>query len=120
MKGGEHLMMLHNVSTVQEVEALKTNDTMAMVCSKCKTVWVSRVKQGVKGAQLLTANGQPTELIGTHECPGCKSTLTVVGVQKAGHTELKHTCAMCGGNSAFCCATTPDAKPTAGMENNKQ
>ena len=119
MKGGEHLMMLNQVKTFEEAAALKTDDTMAMVCSKCKTVWITRVKQGVKGAQLLTANGQTTALIGTHMCAGCNSTLTIVGVQKGAHAELKHTCAMCGDNSAFCCATTPDAKPTKGMETDK-
>jgi hypothetical protein len=104
MKGGEHLMML-GVNTKEEVDALKTDDSIAMVCAKCKTVVISRVKQGVKGAQLLMEGGQPTELIGTHACAGCKSTLTVVGVQKGAHTELKHSCGSCGDDSAFCCAT---------------
>ena len=117
MKGAEHLMMLNKpVTTVEDANALKDNDTMAMVCSKCKTVWVTRVKQGVKGAQMLMENGQPKELIGTHTCAGCNSELTVTGVQKGAHTELKHSCKMCGDDSAFCCATGKTAKPTEGME----
>ena len=119
MKGGEHMLMLQGISTKAEADSLKPSDTMAMVCSKCKTVWVTRVKQGAKGAQLLMENGQPTELIGTHMCPGCKSTLTVTGHAKGDIVELKHSCAMCGDDSAFCCATTPNAKPTKGMETNK-
>ena len=115
MKGAEHLVMLA-VNTKQEVDALKTGDSMAMVCAKCKTVWVTRVKQGVKGAQLLNESGQPTEVIGTHACKGCNSTLTVVGVQKGAHTELKHSCGSCGDNSAFCCATKPGSGATKGME----
>lgn len=118
MKGGEHLMMLNReVKTVQDASSLTNDDSMAMVCTKCKTVWVTRVKQGTKGAQLLMENGQPTELIGTHACPGCNSTLTVTGVGKGAHTELKHSCKVCGDNSAFCCATSKNAKPTEGMDN---
>jgi len=75
----------------QEADALKTDDSIAMVCIKCKTVWVARVKQGTKGAQLLMEGGQPKDLIGTHACAGCKSTIEVVGVQKGAHTELKHS-----------------------------
>ena len=116
MKGGEHQMMLLKLDTKQEADALKSDDSIAMVCAKCKTVWVTRVKQGAKGAQLLMANGQPTELIGTHACAGCKSTITVVGHAKGDITELKHSCGACGDDSAFCCATTKDAKATKGME----
>jgi hypothetical protein len=107
MKGGEHMLMLNKIETTQELNALKTDDSVAMVCAKCKTVMVTRVKQGVKGAQLLMEGGQPKELIGTHACAGCNSTLTVVGVQKGAHMELKHSCKACGDDSAFCCATKP-------------
>ncbi len=120
MKGGEHLLMLQGINTKQEADALKTDDSIAMVCAKCKTVWVARVKQGTKGAQLLMEGGQPRELIGTHACAGCKSTIEVVGVQKGAHTELKHTCKVCGDDSAFCCATKPGSGPTKGMEKEKK
>jgi hypothetical protein len=117
MKGGEHMLMLNNrIETTQQLAELKPDDTIAMVCSKCKTVWTTRVKQGTKGAQLLMENGQPTELIGTHACQGCNSTLTVVGHAKGDITELKHTCAACGDDSAFCCATKTGSGPTPGME----
>ena len=116
MKGGEHLLMLQGINTKQEADALKTDDTIAMVCAKCKTVWVTRVKQGTKGAQLLMEGGQPKELIGTHACAGCKSMIEVVGVQKGAHTELKHSCKVCGDDSAFCCATKPGSGSTKGME----
>lgn len=117
MKGGEHqLMLLKEVKTTKDAAALKDDDSMAMVCAKCKTVWVTRVKQGTKGAQLLMEKGQPKELIGTHACAGCNSTITVTGHAKGDITELKHSCKACGDDSAFCCATTKDAKPTKGME----
>ena len=121
MKGGEHqLMLLQGVNTKQEVDKLKTDDGIAMVCVKCKTVWVTRVKQGVKGAQLLMENGQPTELIGTHACAGCNSKLTVTGHAKGNITELKHSCGACGDDSAFCCATKPGSGATKGMEHEKK
>lgn len=116
MKGGEHLLMLQGVTTTQEVDALKTDDSVAMVCGKCKTVWVTRVKQGIKGAQLLMEGFQTKEVIGTHACAGCKSTLTVTGHAKGDITELKHSCGTCGDDSAFCCATKPGSGSTKGME----
>ncbi len=116
MKGGEHLLMLHGVSSKQETDALKTGDTIAMVCAKCKTVWTSRVKQTAKGAQVLNEHGQPMELVGTHACKGCSSTLTVVGHAKGDITVMKHTCGSCGADSAFCCATKPGEGATKGME----
>lgn len=117
MKGGEHMLMLNNkIETTEQLAALIPDDTIAMVCTKCKTVWTTRVKQGTKGAEILMANGQPTEMIGTHLCPGCNSTLTVTGHAKGDITELKHSCQACGDDSAFCCATTKDATSTQGME----
>ena len=116
MKGGEHQMMLNKIETTQEFAALKTDDTMAMVCAKCKTVWVSRVKQGMKGAEIMMAGGQTKELIGTHACAGCNSTITVTGHAKGNITELKHSCGACGDDSAFCCATKPGSGATRGME----
>ncbi|MBN9688653.1 MAG: hypothetical protein J0M24_00310 [Verrucomicrobia bacterium] len=120
MKGGEHLLMLQGISTAQEANALQSNDSIAMVCGKCQTVWVSRAKQGVKGAQLLTDGFEPKELIGTHACAGCNSTLTVVGHAKGDITELKHSCTACGDDSAFCCATKPASVATKGMEKDKK
>ena len=116
MKAGEHMLMLNRVETTQDLDALKTDDSVAMVCAKCKTMWTTRVQPGVKGAQLLNEHGQATEIIGTHACPGCHSTLTVVGHAKGDVVELKHTCAACGDDSAFCCATKPGSGMTQGMD----
>ena len=113
MKGGEHLIMLHNnIKTKQDLAALKTDDCIAMVCAKCKTVWFSSVKQGAKGAELLMGGGR--ELIGTHECAGCKSTMTVSGHANGDNTDLKYSCKACGDDSAFCCATKPGSGATKG------
>jgi ribosomal protein L44E len=116
MKGGEHLLMLNKIETKAQADALKPDDSIAMVCAKCKTVWVSRVKQGVKGAQVLMAMGQPKELIGTHACGGCNSTLEVTGHGKGKDTVLKHSCKTCGDESAFCCATKSGSAATKETE----
>ena len=117
MKGGEHMLMLNNkIETTEQLAALEPDDSIAMVCTKCTTVWVTRVKPGTKGAEILMANGQPTQMIGTHACQGCNSTLTVTAHTKGDITELKHTCAACGDDSAFCCATKTGSGPTPGME----
>jgi hypothetical protein len=108
--------MLNRIESTQDLNALETDDSIAMVCAKCKTVWVTRVKQGVKGAEILMANGQPTAIIGNHACAGCNSTLEVTGHGRGKEAVLKHTCSACGDDSAFCCATTKNARPTAGME----
>lgn len=113
-KGGEQMLYLQSLNTKKQFDALKTGDTIAMVCAKCKTVWITRVQAGPKGAQILNEHGKPTEIIGTHACAGCKDTITVVGHKKGDITELKHTCSACGGE-VFCCATKP-GQATKGME----
>lgn len=120
MKGGEHQMMLNKIETKAEADALKPDDNIAMVCAKCKTVYVTRVKQGLKGAELLMAKGQPKELIGTHACAGCDSTITVTGHGKGKEMVLKHSCGKCGDDSAFCCATKTGSAATKGMEKEKK
>ena len=120
MKGSEHLLMLKKIETKAQADALKPDDTFAMVCAKCKTVYVTRVKQGVKGAQVLMEKGQPMELIGTHACPGCNSTMEVTGHGKGKETVLKHSCKMCGDDSAFCCAAKAGGGPAKGMEEEKK
>lgn len=116
LKGGEHLLMLQGLTTKQDLDSLKTGDSVAMVCAQCKTVWVTRVKQGVKGAQILQESGQPTEGIGTHACQGCNSKWIVTGHAKGNITELQHSCGACGDDSAFCCATKPGSGTTKEME----
>jgi hypothetical protein len=118
MKGGE-MMMMKPVNTTEQAEAVKPDDSFVMVCAKCKTVYVTHLKQGTKGAQLLMGPA-PTELIGTHACAGCGGTWTITGVGKGATTEYVHTCSVCGSGSGFCCATTPNSGPTKGMEDDKK
>jgi hypothetical protein len=108
MKGGEHMLHLQGIKTAAEAEALKTGDTMAMVCAKCKSVVVHNVTTEKGHVKTMTVGEK-------HLCPGCSSTITVVGVGHGAHNEVQHVCEKCGSDSAFCCATKPGAS-TEGME----
>jgi hypothetical protein len=109
MKGGEHLMMLHHINTQAQAEELKPGDTIAMVCTKCKSVMVHNVTTEKGHIQVMTVGEK-------HLCPGCGSTITTVGVGKGAKDEVKHVCDKCGSDSVFCCATKPGAGGTEGME----
>ena len=108
MKGAQMLMM-KQIKTEAEVEALKPGDSITMVCAKCKSVMLHNVSTEKGHIQVMTV-GQK------HLCPGCDSTITVVGTGKGKHDEVKHTCAKCGDDSVFCCATKPGEGKTKGME----
>lgn len=110
MKGAQHLQHL---TSPKQAEALKSGDTVAMVCAKCKNVSVTRVEKE-RGREFLK--------VGTkHACAGCSSEVEVVGMGDRGPdkqhlTAVKHVCKSCGDDSAFCCATKPGADKTKGME----
>jgi hypothetical protein len=114
-KGAQRLMPLQNLKTVGDVEALQRDDTVAMACAKCQTIYVAKVVNTAKGAEIQAAGGKPVQVIGTHACAGCNSTMEIVGHGKAKESKLTHTCKACGDESAFCCATK-SGQPTKGME----
>lgn len=118
-KGAQLQMELSAIRTVGDVEALETGDSMAMACAKCKTIWVAQVRKDAKGAELLMANGKPTQLIGKHQCNGCGGKVEITGHGKGKTATLKHTCSSCGDDSAYCCATKKNADPTKGMDEKK-
>jgi len=108
MKGGQMLMM-KEIKTPAEADALKPGDTMAMVCAKCKSVVVHNVTTEKGHVKVMSVGSK-------HMCPGCDSTITVVGTGKGAHDEVKHTCEKCGDDSVFCCATKPGTGATKGMD----
>jgi hypothetical protein len=108
MKGAQMLMM-KQITTPAEAEALKPGDAITMVCTKCKSVMFHNVTTQKGHIQVMTV-GQK------HLCPGCDSTITVVGTGKGKRGEVRHTCAKCGDDSVFCCATKPGEGKTHGME----
>jgi hypothetical protein len=108
-KGAQYL--LKQITTPAEADALKPGDTMAMVCAKCKSVVVHNVTTEKGHIKTMTVGEK-------HLCPGCDSTIEVVGTGKGKHDVVKHVCGKCGDDSAFCCATKPGSGPTKGMEKN--
>lgn len=107
--GGTRLIELTRINTLAEAEALETGDAIAMVCSKCKSAVVNFVTQDSK----LYTKMIPGE---KHFCPGCNSTIEVVGHGKQKTDVVKHVCKACGDDSAFCCATKRGSGPTTGMD----
>jgi len=107
MKGGQLLMK--QIKTPAEAEALKPDDSIVMVCNKCKSVMLHNVSTEKGHVKTMTVGEK-------HMCPGCDSTITVVGAGKGKHDVVKHTCEKCGDDSVFCCATAPGAGGTKGME----
>ena len=109
MKGAEHMMMLHHVDTCAMMGELKPGDSVAMVCTMCKSVMVHTVTTEKGHIKTMTVGEK-------HLCPGCNSTITVVGAGKGKNDVVTHTCEKCGPESVFCCATKPGAGATPGME----
>jgi predicted RNA-binding Zn-ribbon protein involved in translation (DUF1610 family) len=110
--GATDLMNLNRITTQAQAEALKPGDTLAMVCSKCKSVVTHNVTTEKGHIKTMTVGEK-------HLCPGCGNTITVTGTSKGKHDEVKHTCSKCGDDSAFCCATKPGTGQTKGMEKEK-
>src|SRR5664279_5292304 len=69
MRGGEHLMMLNQIKSPAQAEELKPGDSIAMVCSKCKSVMVHNVTTEKGHIQIMTVGEK-------HLCPTCGSTIT--------------------------------------------
>ena len=107
MRGAEMLMM-KPINTQAQAEELKAGDSMAMVCSKCKSVTVHNVTTEKGHVKVMTVGEK-------HMCPGCGGHMTVVGAGKGRHDVVTHVCDKCGSDSAFCCATKPGEGATKGM-----
>jgi hypothetical protein len=101
-----------HIETLADAEAVEAGDSIAMACPKCKTISVTLVTQDTKTKTKLVAGEK-------HLCPGCNSSVTVVGSKAHNKQVLKHVCKVCGDESAFCCVTKPGGDPTKGMEKDK-
>jgi hypothetical protein len=108
VKGGERLITLNKIETKAEAEALKPGDTVAMACTKCKSVTVHNVTTEKGHIKTMTVGEK-------HLCPGCNSTIEVVRVGKRAKDVVKHVCKSSGDASVFCCATKSSSKATPGM-----
>lgn len=113
LKGAERMLQMQGINTRAQAEALKPDDTIAMVCAKCKSVAIETVTIE-KGHIKHVMPGEK------HLCPGCNSYIQVVGTGKGAKNEVRHVCEKCGDSSAFCCATKPGSGATKGMEKEKK
>ena len=111
MKGAQYLMK--QIKTADEAEQLQPGDAIVMVCSKCKSVMLHTVSTEKGHIKVMTVGEK-------HLCPGCDSTIEVVGTGKGKHDEVKHVCSKCGDDSVFCCATKPGSGVTKGMQKDKE
>src|SRR5262249_5976938 len=107
-KKGAEVLMMKQIKTPADADALKPGDSITMVCAKCKSVMLHNVTTEKGHIKVMTV-GQK------HLCPGCESTIEVVGTGKGKRDQVKHVCGKCGDDSVFCCATKPGAA-THGME----
>jgi hypothetical protein len=105
-------IQLHHVANTGEALNLKKGDAIAMACTKCKTVLYANVEKP------RTRFFVPLEH--RHYCPGCNSTITTTGAGFNSKEEVKHTCAACGSDSVFCCATKTGSDSMTGMEKEKK
>lgn len=109
--GAGELMNLKPITTRGEAEALKPGDTIAMACTKCKSIMVHHVTKGRgQGAAGIMTVGEK------HLCPGCNTYIETVGRGKGAKDEIRHVCEKCGDDSVFCCATKPGSGASKGME----
>jgi hypothetical protein len=102
----KHALIYKRV-TPEQFAPLPDNTTLAMMCSKCKTVTVLTKRD------LATKPGKGTiqEAMPTHACPGCGGALVLKRDSK--ETAWVHFCKHCGEHAVDCCAPAANAK-TAG------
>lgn len=88
-----------------------TVEVAQMPCPKCKDTVMTRVDYAARGAN------KPTIRVVTHQCGGCGTDWTIVGVGKAKQAVASHKCTSCGAEDVACCNTTKGSTvATKGME----
>ena len=96
--------LIYKQVTPQQFAALPDTASLAMMCSKCKTVMVMTKRD----LSTKPGRGSVVEPIATHTCPGCGGKLALKRGGK--ETEWVHTCQKCGDHSVTCCALVEGGK----------
>lgn len=111
VKAMQHPMNMSHITTQAEAEALKPGDSIAMVCSKCKSVMVMPVTTEMEHVKMMTVGEK-------HTCDACKGSVEVVGTGKGEgkNQEVQHVCSTCGDDAMFVCATQPGSGGMKDME----
>jgi hypothetical protein len=66
----------------------------SLQCSQCANVWVRqpvRAHAGL-GGRALRAQGRPTELVASHKCDACQTSIVKKGHGKAKQLLMTHVC----------------------------
>jgi hypothetical protein len=103
IKGGQKLIQLQPIKSVQEIQSLEPGDSIVMSCPKCKTVTVIYVDNEAKAGSVLNAGAKPTKTAAQHLCPGCRTEFEYKGHGKNQQERIVHKCGTCGSKDAFCC-----------------
>jgi hypothetical protein len=106
-KGGATLL-LKPIKTAQDIDALKSGDSVVMSCPKCKTITVTYVET-TKGHIKEEKTKQK------HLCPGCQAKIETQGHGKAIKDKIVHVCKKCGSKDVMCCVQKK-GDATKGME----
>ena len=105
VKGAERMtQIMKPIKTVQDVQAIKEGDMVAMACPKCKTITFSYVDRTAHGAQ------KETKTYAKDTCPGCDTKIVSTTAGKQAVNEIQHTCKNCGSHEAFCCVLKKEDK----------
>ena len=111
----QHPMMMNQIKTQAEAEALKPGDSISMTCNSCKYVMVMPVTTGQEHVKMMTLGEK-------HICPSCKGSVevTATGKGEGKNAEVKHVCSKCGDDAMFVCASKPGSGNMKDMEKDKK
>jgi hypothetical protein len=113
-KGGEQLMQLPKINTVEALRTVAAGDTIVMSCPKCKDTYATVVEKSFKGA-----NQEELKNVTVHLCSACDTKMVTKGHGKSAKDVLVHTCKACGSKDVSCCVMKRGVAPTPGMEEKK-
>jgi len=98
----QHPMMMNQIKTQAEAEALKPGDSISMTCNSCKYVMVMPVTTGKEHIKMMMVGEK-------HTCASCEGSVevTATGKGEGKNAEVKHVCSKCGDDAMFVCASKP-------------
>jgi hypothetical protein len=111
----QHPMMMSQIKTQAEAEALKPGDSISMTCNSCKYVMVMPVTTGKEHIKMMTVGEK-------HTCASCEGSVevTATGKGEGKNAEVKHVCSKCGDDAMFVCASKPGSGKMMDMEKHKK
>ena len=111
----QYPMMMNQIKTQAEAEALKPGDSISMTCNSCKYVMVMPVTTENEHIKMTTVGEK-------HTCASCEGSVevTATGKGEGKNAEVKHVCSKCGDDAMFVCASKPGSGKMKDMEKHKK